>query len=353
MSESFFTLTIKVIVGGQDVTSAFLPRLISVSVTKNSKRAAHTCEMQLADPDGSIYLPQDGDPVTVLLGRNGAAQQAFTGFVNNVSSDGGRGGRKLKVSATSANQKSKVKQGELAHKDDATFKDVAEEWGRTAGLQVTVVGELASEQRDHWDMQNESFQSWGQRVAAELGATFNIEGDRAVFAPRNEGKSASGKPLTPITAAWGDNLLSWSIATADSRPVYKTVRRRFFDREAGEWKYETSDVENPGSGVEAELDMRLPATDSKRAKASAKSGSKESKRNKGGGSVSIVGNAAAQPEARCTLAGTRPGIDGEYVIDSVEHSVSRSNGWETKLTLKLPEGNAGKDGRRKPASRAA
>jgi len=345
---NFLTLALKVVIAGNDVTSRFRPRLLSISISKASKRSAHTCEMTLADVDGGLLLPSDGDEVQVSLGQSGfAAGLAFTGAVNNVESSGGRGGRRLSINAASSDQKSKVKQPVLRHKDKGKFQDTAKEWGKKAGLDVTVIGELADVERDYWSMQHESFQQWGQRIAEELGATFQIVGKRAAFAPRNDGKSASGKPLTPITAAWGSggNLLQWKISSADSRPQFKEVKARYFDRKTGQWKQSSAEIESSGS--EALLNIQIPYADEKSAKAKASSSARESKRSKGGGSITIIGNASAEPEATCTVSGARPGIDGEYIIDQVEHSVSRSDGWETKLTLKLPSGSAGKDSRAK------
>jgi uncharacterized protein len=339
MTDAFRVLDVRVTIAGQDVTSRFLPLLTDVDVNKTSKRSAHTCEMTLADKDGTILLPKDGDPITVTV----QGTTIFEGTVNNVKSSGGRGGRTLKVSGTSSDQKSKVKQPVHRHKDNATFKDVATEWGREAGLTVTIAGDVGDAQRPYWSMQNESFQQWAMRSASEIGATLQIVGNRAVFAPRNDSTSASGKALTSINAAWGDNLLRWDIASADSRPAYKKVRGRYFDRKEGKFKYVDAEVQNTESN--ADLEVRLPFADEKQAKASLKSQAKSSEREKGGGSVQIVGDARAEPQARCFVSGARPGIDGEYIIDAVKHSIKKSSGFETDLTLKLPTGSAGKDSR--------
>jgi len=53
----------------------------------------------------------------------------------------------------------------------------------------------------------------------------------------------------------------------------------------------------------------------------------------------------AQPEGTCIVAGVRPGIDGAYKIEGVDHTLSRSAGFETKLELKHPDGAAGSDSR--------
>jgi phage protein D len=72
---------------------------------------------------------------------------------------------------------------------------------------------------------------------------------------------------------------------------------------------------------------------------------KTSERERGGGSVTILGNPMAQPEGTCIVAGVRPGIDGAYKIEGVDHTLSRGGGFETKLDLKHPDGEAGSDSR--------
>ncbi len=342
---SFRTPIFKVVIDGNDVTSRFDPLVKSITVTKNSKRSAHTAEIKLADPDGTTFLPPDGAKMQISLGHEGdGADEVFDGTVNDVNSSGAKGsGRELKISATSADQKSKVKQPALRHKDKGTLKDVATEWGQKAGLQVQVIGSLASVERDYWLQQNESFQAWGQRMAEENGATFQIVGNRAIFSPRNEGISASGKPLTPVNAIFGDNMVSWDISPTIGRPQYEKVQVRYYDREEAKWKDENVDVR--GADAKVKLTEQMPAANKANAGGKAKAGSKKSEREKGSGSVEILGDYAAEPEAPCFVSGARPGIDGEYIIDSVTHTVTKRDGFSTKLTIKKPTGTAGKDSR--------
>lgn len=342
---SFRVPIFKVLIDGNDVTSRFAPLVKSITVTKNSKRTAHTAEIKLADPDGSTFLPPDGAKMQIWLGhQDTGADLVFEGTVNDVNSSGARGsGRELKISATSADQKGKAKQPALRHKDKATLKDVATEWGQKAGLNVQVIGSLASVERDYWIQQNESFQAWGQRMAEENGATFQIIGNRAIFSPRNESMSASGKPLTPIFAAFGDNLVSWDISPTIGRPQYEKVQVRYYDREEAKWKDESVDVR--GADAKVKLTEQLPAATKANASGKAGAGSKKSEREKGSGSAEIVGDYAAEPEAPCFISGARPGIDGEYIIDVVTHTLTKSDGFSTKLTIKKPTGTAGKDSR--------
>lgn len=335
----------RVEINGTDVTSRFSPLVTEIDVTKNSKRSAHTAEIKLADPDGSTLLPEDGAKLKIWLGVDGQGLgEVFEGTVNDVNWSIARGGgRTLKISATSADQKGKVKQPALRHKDKGTFKDTATEWGKKAGLTVQVIGDIGAVERDYWLQQHESFQGWGQRMAEELGASFQIMGDQAIFSPRNEAVSASGQPLTPVYATWGANLLSADISPVIGRPQYQSVVTRYYDRQEAKWKDEKVDVRSANATVK--MTDQLAAAGPSHAGSKSKSGSKKSEREKGSGSVTIVGDYTAEPEAPLFAAGLRDGIDGEYIIDAVNHTVSKKNGFETKLTIKKPTGKAGKDSR--------
>ncbi|WEJ60255.1 late control protein D [Devosia sp. FJ2-5-3] len=336
---------VKVIVGGQDVTSRFSPRLETVSVSRAAREASDTIQILLADPDGTTLMPDTGAPIVVEMGHVGRGSgQVFEGFVDSVRSSGGKDkGRKLSIDGTSVDNKSKVKAPGLRSKAEATFGDVAKEWGQKAGLNVTVAGSLSGEFRDFWIMQQESFMGWGQRMARELGASFKVIGGRAFFAPLNEGISASGKQLTGIRAAWGENLIDWDIAPMLGRPQYGKVKGRFYDIEKAKWEEVEQAVKD--AGIDIDFRQLIGSATKDNATQSSKSVSKDSEREKGQGSVTITGDYAAEPEASVTVSGTRAGIDGTYLLDSVTHSYSKGEGFRSSLTLRLPSEGAGKDAR--------
>lgn len=335
---------VKVIVGGNDVTSNFAPALLKVKVTKKEKSSSDTASITLADKDGQIFMPTSGAEIVVMLGHTiGDVGEVFRGTVNDVTSKGAAGsGRTLEINAKSADQTSNVKQQQSGHKDNATLETVAKEWGKKAGLDVTVIGDIAKEEREYWSINRESFQSWGQRIAQDLGASFRIIGKRAFIAPMNDGKSVSGKSLTPIYAAAGTNLINWSLSPEIARPQYGKITTTRYDRKSGEWKTTTENVENATS--KAVLGVLHSSPNEKRSKSTAKGKAKKSEREKGGGTVNILGDHAAEPGANCIVSGARPGIDNTYIIDAVEHDVD-NDGWQSELTLKLPSAKGGKDTR--------
>ena len=327
-------------ISGQDVTARFDPHLHSIKIARAAGDAADTCDLNLSDQDGLIVLPAERAPVTVLINGN----RAFTGFVSDVTyaiSKGG--GSTLDVSCSSIDQGSSVKEPKMKHKDDAPLSDVAKEWGSAVGLSVTVAGTISSTARKYWLSQNESFMSWGQRIAREVGASFKILGDQAYLIGLNEGISASGRPLTSISAARGVNLLSASISPIISRPKFKEVEVSYFDIRKGERV--SQKVPTGIDDVETSLRTVIGAADEEQSKSRAKGAAKNSDRERGAGSVTILGNILAEPEAICNVSGVRPGIDGAYRISSVTHNLSKGSGFTTDLEISQPHGGAGKDNR--------
>jgi len=330
----------KVIVGGNDVTSRFAPSLLSLEVSRAAGEAADSATISLADQDGMIALPKDRAPIQITL----AGQWAFEGFVTEVECKINKGGgRTLDITASSIDQGGKAKEPMLQHKDNATLPEMMQSFGQKAGLNVQVLGSIASDNRQYWLQQNESFVSFGQRMAKEVGGTFKIIGNRAFLAARNEGVSASGRPLTAINAAWGDNLLEASVSPVISKPRFRKVKVSYFDIAKGE-KIE-EELETGIDGVDAALRTLTSAASQTNAKQRANSHKKEAERGKGMGQVTILGDATAEPEAILNLSGVRPGVDGAYRIDAVSHKVDKSSGFTTSITLREPQGSAGVDSR--------
>jgi len=341
MRKAFF----RVAIDGRDMTTEWAPVVTKISVKDASGSEADTASVEFDDKGGQIPLPPKGTPISIALGWEGATGLVvFDGFTDEPFSSGARGqGMLLEITAKSADPRSGLKSEREKHVDDATFEDAATTFGGEAGVQVTVHPDLASIARDWWAMEGESFPSWGARIAREIGATFKIMGTRAVFSPRNSGEATSGGALPSITATRDVNLMAWRISPALSRPPAKTYRVRRYDPEQAKYVY--VEVQAEIEDDEAASTDRQTVGDEATAQTRADAKKREGDRESGGGSVTIDGEPAAQAEGTLILVGTRPGIDGTYRIDSVQHDLTRGGGFTTSLELKQPSGGAGEDGR--------
>ena len=345
---NFLKRDFKVLIAGTDVSSRFYPRLLDLAIERAAGQAADGATLTLSDKDGMTFLPSERAPIEVYL----AGHWAFTGFVNRVSCKIDKaGGRTMTIGAESVDNGAKPKEPALRHKDKAKLADVAKEFGSKAGLSVQVLGSIADVERDYWLQQSESFLSWGQRMAREVGGTFKVIGTRAFLAARNEGLSASGKPLTPINATVGLNLIDGDVTPIVSRPKYKNVKLSYFDIAKGE-KVEV-DMDTGITDVDTILRSTLSVANKEQAEQKAKALGKESDREKGRGTVTIIGDARAEPEALCIISGFRPGADGAYRIDAVSHKLSKGGGFTTTLQLRQPQQGAGTDSRLPATSSSA
>lgn len=333
-------------VDGSDVSSAILPRLMNLSVADKAGVSSDTVSIELDDADGLILLPREGAGIEVLLGSNDAGVAlVFTGVVDEVRGSGSRSsGRTLSISGKGFDGQGKAKEPQEKHWDDQSLGKVFAEAAKRGGIgSVRVDPELAQIVRPYWAMQGESFIHFGERIAREVGGTFKVANGTAILAKRNGGLSAGGAALPAIRAVYGDNLISWEIAPVIGRPRYNKSKVRWYDPKTATWKTEEVEIADPNA--KAEFTSRFTAPDKDEAKKNAESKKADSERGKGGGSITIDGTPDAQPEGEVILVGARPGIDGTYRIDTVNHDFSRGSGWTTRLEVKQPHGEAGTDSR--------
>jgi len=333
-----------VVLDGQDITAALNPILLDLSISDRAGTSSDSASITLDDNGGQIVMPGKGALMTIKLGwKGGAIGVAFMGKVDGVKAKGGRSGRTLAITAKGMDTRSKAKEPQRRHFDDKTVKNALDAAGQFAGIAVTVDPAFASITRPYISLDDESFVAFGERLARELGATFKIVGNNAVLAKRNGGTNAVGQPLSTVTATWGVNLHDYDVEPFVGRKSHKRTRTRHYNRKAAEWQAEEAETGTDDTETTAPSIFSEPDED--RAKEQSFADAAEYDRRSGEGSVTIEGNLSAQPEGLCVLEGCRPGIDGTYRIDGVDHSLSRGGGWTTSLQLKQPKGDAGKDAR--------
>jgi uncharacterized protein len=240
-----------VFVAGTNIASKVNVIKIDVSLTEGHK--ADSASIEIDDKYGSIILPAKGVPVKILIGYTGnAGSVVFEGKVSEVKSSGSKdGGRTLSISATSTDQEHTSKQHRQKHSTKKKFGEAAQEIGKANGMTVKVHEGLGKIERDWWGQDNESFHAWGQRAAAELGAVFKVQGDRALFSPKLGG-TVGGKTIPLFSAKYGDNLISWDMTPNIARNKYEGATGRHFDKKKAKWKKKGVKVKPDSDGSETE-----------------------------------------------------------------------------------------------------
>lgn len=329
-------------VGGIDVTSRLNPYLVALSVKDLSGGVADTCSITLSDSYGELPLPGLGSQIEVALGwEETGPVPVFAGYIDALKSVGSRDGRYLTISGSSADVTgSLLKQPQEAHVDNTSLGTAAATFGAKAGVGVFAHPAIAGIVRDWWGINGESFLSWGQRIADEVGGTFKIVGSRAVMLPRGGGLSASGLGLGGVVARAGDNLIAWDIDPQIGRPPHAAFAARYFDLAKTQWLSAVVGASGLGAlfGAAAQALARFPAADAGGASDEAGAASAEASRTAGTGRCTIVGEPAARSQASCTIVGARAGVDATYLIDAAEHRLDRDGGYLTLLDLVQPDG---------------
>ena len=323
-------------VGGKDITSVMKNLVQSITINDRAGTSADSATIILDDSAGTLRFPRYNAQISILLGFKGyGISTAFTGTVVDVSSSGGRRGATLTIEASGLDTSGKMKEPQQRHFDNKSIAQMFKAAGDYAGVtDLRIAPELGDLIREYEHMDDESFIAFGQRMAKELGGIFKIRNTIALLTKKNAARAPSGVLLPPILASVGINLHSWRIQPVIGRPRYKQIKVKYYDTTTAEHGEVVVDTEIEGSDAVA-VGM-FDAPNETAAKEMAESLKTESARQAGVGSVTIEGNVAANPEARCILKGARQGVNGSYIIDGVEHRYSRASGFMTKLTLAYP-----------------
>lgn len=332
----------RVIVGAEDVTSRFAPRLISLSITKSGTEATQSATFLLDDADAAVRFPKTGTAVRIELGWEGGAVRRFEGEVDTCDWSIDRGaGSVLSIMARSASLKGKVKQPTDRHWETTKLGTILEEAAGEAGLSIKVHPDLASRLLEYEAQDNESFLAFADRLAREHGATFAIKGTQAGFVPRNKGVSATGAVLPTIIVGRGNVISASGLTPVKDRPRFKAKKGRWYDIKKAKLVIETVET---GDDVEPDDVLRLMQPDGETATTRAESDRQDGAREKGSGTVTIEGMPEAEPEGIAVIS-LRAGVDGSYTIASVTDTLDRASGYTTQLSLGNPQGSAGTDSR--------
>ncbi len=325
----------QIMVGGIDASSRMNDYIERIECSGHAGGKGDDARLVFNNKGGMLSAPPKNTPVSILI----EGRLRFKGFADAPESVVTRGGgRLLEIACSAIDKTSKVKQGLHLHKDDATLKDFLEASAKAAGVTIQVDKELGEYKRPYWSTRGRTFLRLGQMLADELGATFKLQGNKAVFAGRGGGLAPGGGSTPTIYATAGINLIECRIRPYEGSPRYAKARVREYDRKKAKWKnhdVEIGDVPG-GSDVRALLEDR---PDEESAKRSGKGRKTDSEREGGSGSLTILYNPDVEVEGTCIVAGVDPSSDGRYRIETWRDRITRDAGAEQELEIKQPQGS--------------
>ncbi|GHM58119.1 MAG: late control protein D [Candidatus Mesenet longicola] len=228
----------------------------------------------------------------------------------------------VKIKAHAANLKKSLKEQVSKQWHQITLGNLVEQIAQKHGYGAKVAAKFKDILVQHTYQTNESDMSFLTKVAREYGATVKPMGGYIIFVSKEESKSVSGKTLEAI-AITPQDVINWQ-ACFTVRNRYNSVIAKWYNYEKGETISETTGISSPSYVIQEVYPSSELALSAAQAKL------KQLKRSTATLDITMPGNPQVFTEARLNLAGFGKEIDGKWVINKVEHTLS-SRGYLTTL----------------------
>ncbi|WP_420023779.1 phage late control D family protein [Cereibacter azotoformans] len=331
----------RVTVNGSNATQLFLPRVSSITITDTAGVQSDTCEIVLTDHIAMmpIEIPPAGAEIEIALGYLFAAQVVGAYVVDEIEVSGPPGQMRITGYAAAFGSSDGGKNPLTEAKtrswpDKTTVKAMVEKIAGESGFKAVVSAEAGKVELPHIDQIDESDANLLTRVAREYGLLFKPAGLSLVMAKPGESTSAGGEKL-PTVALGPKQVTRWSMRVARREAAGKVIAayRDFGSSEPIEIEVDGAPDGVAGSAQTKRLRKIYPSEAAARQAAEAEAA--RGKRKAVTLSLQLPGRADLMAEGRVLLAGFRDGVNGEWLITRVVHSLG-SGGWSSTVEAETP-----------------
>ena len=300
----------RIITDGKDLTEAIKSRLLSLSIKDESGFKSDSLSLILAD-EPPIEWPKDGQVFEIAIGYEDVLVNIGSFAAKHIAVSGPP--RTLKIEATALQQNKSLGSQREESWEQITFGDIVGEIARRNQLRPAVSGDLRSIQIEHED-QTESDIAFLTRLGRRYDAVIKVSRGFLVASKSGKAQTVSGSELPRIIIA---SPISFEYS-GDQTKGYTGVRTFWYDSGEARKNYILAGRE----GVV--LDLQFNKTNEHEARAAAEAKFHEVARKGKTLSLTMTGNPELAAERKCLLSGIREGVDGEWIIKSVEHTIDGS-----------------------------
>lgn len=326
--------TFRVTVDGEDITSLLASRLVSLRVNDAAGVDSDTVEFTLSDhlPFQRLRIPPTGAEIRVALGYQFAAKDMGLFIADSVEASGPPHQLRVRGTAsvhgqTTGGKSALTEQKTRSWDAGTTISTLIATIAGEHGLEPGVSQSLGNVALPHVDQIDESDINLLTRIARDYDAIAKPGGGRLVMAKRGESATISGEPM-PAISLTESQVTTWTWRRS-LRAAAGQVVATYRDQSAA------ADIEvTAGDGTPVRrLRQRYPDQESAQAAANA-----EYQRSLRAGtqlSITLPGNPDLIAEGRVALTGFRPGVDGEWLVTRVVHSID-AGGYRCAVTAETP-----------------
>ncbi len=329
------TPTFRLVADGADITSLINDRLLLLRTTDKPGMESDDFELRIDDRDSAVSLPSRGASIEVFLGYSGTALTRLGRYtVDEVELSGPPDTLVIRGKASDMRGSGKsTRSGSWENVSLASIvNDVAARNGWSPICPVTTMVPRA-------DQLSESDFNFITRLAKQYDCTAKVADGKLLVLHRQAGQSASGKVLGAITLTRSD-VSRWQFRLAD-RSTHKAVSTKHQNKKTGKLAIITLDNEDAPDGMPPIHTDRHIYPNKSAAEQAAKARLSAFNRSTAAVRLEMPGRTDLFAERSINAQGFKTGLDGEYLVDSVEQVFTQS-GWSTTV-----ECNAGKQGKAK------
>lgn len=328
----------RIVADNKDITTLINDRLLLLRTSDKPGMESDEFELRIDDRDQAVSLPVRGAKIEVYLGYAQALARMGSYTVDEVEVTGPPDTITIRGKASDIRGSGKTtRSGSWEGVPLAQIvRDVAARngWTPVCSVQAKVA---------RIDQNNESDFNFITRLARLYDCTAKVADGKLLFMPHQASQSASGKALAMVTITKAE-VSRYSFKFGD-RGSQKAVKTKHQDKKSGALAViELSNDEAP-AGLPAVHTDRHIYPDKGAAEQAAKARLAAFNRSTAAVRLEMVGRTDLFAERRINAQGFKPGLDGEFLVDSVEQVFTQS-GWTTTV-----ECNGGKQGKAKAAGK--
>lgn len=316
----------RILANQQDITDTIRDRLLSLRITDEAGNQSDTVELQLDDRDTKIQWPSHGAELDISLGTD---QNQLTRMGLYIVDDIEHSGppNTITVRGKAADMRASIKAPKTRSWDSITLGALVQTIAGEHGLSAKISEQLASIAIEHIDQSNESDLHLLTRLARQHGAVSKPVSGFLVFVLKGEAKSATGQQLPLVEIP--KHQISRHRMTQAERGKYQSVKAYWHDNDTAE---KQSVLVGDGEPVFA---IRHTYNDAQEATRAASAKLQSLLRGTATLSLTLLGRPELQAEGKFRIAGIRDPVDGEWVINRVEHQLD-SSGLQTRCDAEVP-----------------
>ena len=329
------TPTFRIVADGADITALLNDRLLLLRTTDKPGMESDDFELRIDDRDSAVSLPSRGASIEIFLGHTDATLSRLGRYtVDEVELSGPPD--TLVIRGKASDMRGSGKTTRSGSWENVTLASIVTDVAARNGWQpVCPVGTVVHRA----DQLSESDFNFITRLAKQYDCTAKVADGKLLVMQRQAGQSASGKALGIINLTRSD-VSRWQFRLAD-RSTHKAVRTQHQDLKTGKLQIITLDNDGVPEGLPPVHTDRHIYPNKSAAEQAAKARLSAFNRSTAAVRLEMPGRTDLFAERSINAQGFKGGLDGEYLMDSVEQVFTQS-GWSTTV-----ECNAGKQGKAK------